>query len=158
MVAPKGFEPSTSALRGRRPKPLDDGATCDALLHSIRLPIKRQVAGVAGVEPTHMAPETTVLPLDDTPTCSLSSQSVLQTRESILPIQKRSVKEKFRICERFLTARNKRGKSPDKAAALPARTLLQATRKHRCQSARSKDPANSDSSNRRRQARTSFPE
>ena len=54
MVAPTGFEPATSALRGRRPKPLDDGAT--------------YVAGVAGVEPTHMAPETTVLPLDDTPT------------------------------------------------------------------------------------------
>ncbi len=26
MVAPTGFEPATSALRGRRPKPLDDGA------------------------------------------------------------------------------------------------------------------------------------
>ncbi len=27
MVAPTGFEPATPALRGRRPKPLDDGAT-----------------------------------------------------------------------------------------------------------------------------------
>ena len=27
LVAPTGFEPATSALRGRRPKPLDDGAT-----------------------------------------------------------------------------------------------------------------------------------
>ena len=26
LVAPTGFEPATSALRGRRPKPLDDGA------------------------------------------------------------------------------------------------------------------------------------
>ncbi len=68
MVAPTGFEPATSALRGRRPKPLDDGAISIALVHSNRPPEKRQVAGVAGVEPTHMAPETTVLPLDDTPT------------------------------------------------------------------------------------------
>ena len=31
LVAPTGFEPATSALRGRRPKPLDDGATnCNA--------------------------------------------------------------------------------------------------------------------------------
>ena len=26
LVAPTGFEPAISALRGRRPKPLDDGA------------------------------------------------------------------------------------------------------------------------------------
>ena len=26
LVAPTGFEPATFALRGRRPKPLDDGA------------------------------------------------------------------------------------------------------------------------------------
>ncbi len=32
MVAPTGFEPATSALRGRRPKPLDDGATISAAL------------------------------------------------------------------------------------------------------------------------------
>ncbi len=33
MVAPTGFEPATSALRGRRPKPLDDGATISAALN-----------------------------------------------------------------------------------------------------------------------------
>ena len=33
LVAPTGFEPATSALRGRRPKPLDDGATLCKALH-----------------------------------------------------------------------------------------------------------------------------
>ena len=55
MVAPTGFEPATSALRGRRPKPLDDGAR-QALL-----------AGVEGVEPSHTEPESAVLTLDYTP-------------------------------------------------------------------------------------------
>ena len=57
LVAPTGFEPATSALRGRRPKPLDDGATY----------VRRcvEMAGVGGVEPPHTAPETAVLPLDD---------------------------------------------------------------------------------------------
>ena len=60
LVAPTGFEPATSALRGRRPKPLDDGSTkCHA---------RKKMAGVEGVEPSHTAPETAVLPLDDTPT------------------------------------------------------------------------------------------
>ena len=62
LVAPKGFEPSTSALRGRRPKPLDDGATWCAVQYTVKM------AGVEGVEPSHTAPETAVLPLDDTPT------------------------------------------------------------------------------------------
>ena len=55
MVAPTGFEPATSDLRGRRPKPLDDGA------------IKALMAGVEGVEPSHTEPESAVLPLDYTP-------------------------------------------------------------------------------------------
>ena len=62
LVAPTGFEPATSALRGRRPKPLDDGAT-----YVMRC---RKMAGVGGVEPPHTAPETAVLPLDDTPSIS----------------------------------------------------------------------------------------
>ena len=62
LVAPTGFEPATSALRGRRPKPLDDGATY------VRRCI--EMAGVGGVEPPHTAPETAVLPLDDTPSTS----------------------------------------------------------------------------------------
>ena len=56
LVAPTGFEPAISALRGRRPKPLDDGA---------------MLAGVEGVEPSHTVPETAVLPLDDTPMCAV---------------------------------------------------------------------------------------
>ena len=59
LVAPTGFEPATSALRGRRPKPLDDGATYFAHLE--------KMAGVEGVEPSHAEPESGVLPLDDTP-------------------------------------------------------------------------------------------
>ncbi len=55
LVASTGFEPAISALRGRRPKPLDDEA------------ISCLVAGVEGVEPSHTVPETAVLPLDDTP-------------------------------------------------------------------------------------------
>ena len=34
LVAPTGFEPATSALRGRRPKPLDDGAIYAEQNHS----------------------------------------------------------------------------------------------------------------------------
>ena len=33
LVAPTGFEPATFALRGRRPKPLDDGAIKKAAKH-----------------------------------------------------------------------------------------------------------------------------
>ena len=62
LVAPTGFEPATSALRGRRPKPLDDGAISA---------FGEKMAGVEGVEPSHTAPETAVLPLDDTPTTHL---------------------------------------------------------------------------------------
>ena len=61
MVARTGFEPATSALRGRRPEPLDDRAT--------------QMAGVEGIEPSHTAPETAVLPLDDTPTSCTCAQA-----------------------------------------------------------------------------------
>ena len=61
LVAPTGFEPAISALRGRRPKPLDDGATWCAVQYTVKM------AGVEGVEPSHTVPETAVLPLDDTP-------------------------------------------------------------------------------------------
>ena len=57
MVAWRGFEPPIFALRGRCPKPLDDQAICGCA----------EMAGVEGVEPSHTAPETAVLPLDDTP-------------------------------------------------------------------------------------------
>ena len=73
MVAPKGFEPSTSALRGRRPKPLDDGAISTALEHSIRKAQKSQVAGPGRVELPHTEPESAVLPLDDGPVTGFCS-------------------------------------------------------------------------------------
>ena len=66
MVAPTRFELAISALRGRRPKPLDDGA---------------KVAGVEGVEPSHTEPESAVLPLDDTPMCLARLLASLAWRE-----------------------------------------------------------------------------
>ena len=62
LVAPTGFEPATFALRGRRPKPLDDGAIKKAAKH---------VAWVSLVAPTGFEPATFALrgrrpkPLDD---------------------------------------------------------------------------------------------
>ena len=89
LVLPIGFEPTISALRGRRPKPLDDGSICERLrraLNQLVLPIGFEptisalrgrrpkplddgsvMAGVEGVEPSHTVPETAVLPLYYTP-------------------------------------------------------------------------------------------
>ena len=53
LVARTRFELVISALRGRRPKPLDERAI---------------MAGMEGVEPPLTEPESAVLPLDDTPT------------------------------------------------------------------------------------------
>lgn len=50
MVAHTGFEPVISALRGRRPKPLDECA--------------KELAGDPGFEPGLTGPEPAVLPLD----------------------------------------------------------------------------------------------
>ena len=71
MVAWRGFEPPIFALRGRCPKPLDDQAICFAL---------NEMAGVEGVEPSHTAPETAVLPLDDTPV-----RITFQAQDRIIP-------------------------------------------------------------------------
>ena len=54
MAACTGFEPVISALRGRRPKPLDEQAI-------------GVLAGLEGVEPSLTEPESAVLPLDDSP-------------------------------------------------------------------------------------------
>ncbi len=82
LVAPTGFEPATSALRGRRPKPLDDGATVRSQVYTKGTLAKpRSLAGVEGVEPSHTAPETAVLPLDDTPTHSLRLSTAAFKRE-----------------------------------------------------------------------------
>ena len=71
VVAWRGFEPPIFALRGRCPKPLDDQAMYVRCL---------RMAGVEGVEPSHTAPETAVLPLDDTPV-----RIAFQARIGILP-------------------------------------------------------------------------
>ena len=56
MVARTRFELVISAVRGRRPEPLDERAVC-----------KMQRAGMEGVEPPLTEPESAVLPLDDIP-------------------------------------------------------------------------------------------
>ena len=83
LVVPTGFEPATSALRGRRPEPLDDGTMWRIVVvyrewqgssrtyfvkpRNTRTARCKKLAGVEGVEPSHTVPETAVLPLDDTP-------------------------------------------------------------------------------------------
>ena len=59
LVARTGFEPVISALRGRRPEPLDERAKSDKTKHTM--------AGMEGVEPPLTEPESAVLPLDDIP-------------------------------------------------------------------------------------------
>ena len=60
MVARTRFELVISALRGRRPKPLDERAV---------------MAGMEGVEPPLTEPESAVLPLDDIPVAVLAAST-----------------------------------------------------------------------------------
>ena len=55
LVARTGFEPVISALRGRRPKPLDERA------------VVRRMAGTERIELPLTEPESVVLPLDEVP-------------------------------------------------------------------------------------------
>ena len=59
LVARTGFEPVISALRGRRPEPLDERAKSEKQA--------AHMAGMEGVEPPLTEPESAVLPLDDIP-------------------------------------------------------------------------------------------
>ncbi len=77
LAARTRFELATSALRGRRPKPLDDGPFI--------------LAGMEGVEPPLTEPESAVLPLDDTP---VTSAEPCAARDCILRNQSRPVKRK----------------------------------------------------------------
>ena len=67
MVARTRFELVISALRGRRPKPLDERAI---------------MAGMEGVEPPLTEPESAVLPLDDIPVAC--KQSCNRVRQNII--------------------------------------------------------------------------
>ena len=73
LVARTRFELVISALRGRRPKPLDERAIYQV----------HHLAGVEGVEPSLTEPESAVLPLDDTPVLSQVSNPRV-TRVGIL--------------------------------------------------------------------------
>ena len=109
MVAWRGFEPPIFALRGRCPKPLDDQAVYRAL----------KMAGVEGVEPSHTAPETAVLPLDDTPV-----RIAFQARVSILQGTIRPVNGFFRIfCPPW-----KRRHTASNVAHAPVRSRREAVR------------------------------
>ena len=56
LVAPTGFEPATSALRGRRPKPLDDGATWRFMKPGgVRPPDPDSLVAPTGFEPATSA-------------------------------------------------------------------------------------------------------
>src|SRR5436305_166756 len=46
MVAPAGFEPAISALKGRRPGPLDDGATHRSISINLSRPLLPRFAGI----------------------------------------------------------------------------------------------------------------
>ena len=74
LVARTRFELVISALRGRRPEPLDERAICNG-----------RMAGMEGVEPPLTEPESAVLPLDDIPMmhplrgrCRFAQESILR--------------------------------------------------------------------------------
>ena len=60
------------------------------------------MAGVEGVEPSHTAPETAVLPLDDTPTTFLCTRQIhAQAQVDILEKDPTSVKRFFSFPGKF---------------------------------------------------------
>lgn len=75
FCSPDGIRTRATALRGRRPRPLDDGARNFVLLwklskHSFQkfgVKIGRTSAGVPGLEPRMAVPETAVLPITPYP-------------------------------------------------------------------------------------------
>ena len=82
MVARTGFEPVISALRGRRPEPLDERAKSDKTQHTM--------AGMEGVEPPLTEPESAVLPLDDIPIgCCLRPSARENIIREVSPRRKR---------------------------------------------------------------------
>ena len=71
MVAPTRFEPATSRLERAASKLTRRRSHISACVStSLLLTLSSKLAGVEGVEPSHTAPETAVLPLDDTPSPS----------------------------------------------------------------------------------------
>ena len=91
LVARTRFELVISALRGRRPKPLDERAICNG-----------RMAGMEGVEPPLTEPESAVLPLDDIPLMHpLRSCVAAFAQESILGDDDRRRKYFFeKVCGR----------------------------------------------------------
>src|SRR3954451_22803437 len=66
QCSPDGIRTRATALRGRRPRPLDDGAaeTSSAILQQA---IAGSFAGVPGLEPRLTEPESVVLPITPYP-------------------------------------------------------------------------------------------
>ncbi len=88
LCSPDGIRTRATALRGRRPRPLDDGArtrflnvvfqSCSWMLSKLSLSesghkIDRISAGVPGLEPRMAVPETAVLPITPYPKVLLTS-------------------------------------------------------------------------------------
>jgi hypothetical protein len=72
LCSPEGIRTLATALRGRRPRPLDDGTrTSELLLNLCRssapLPRGRRSAGVPGLEPRLAEPESAGLPITPYP-------------------------------------------------------------------------------------------
>ena len=70
-VAHTGFEPVISALRGQRPRPLDECAM-------------RKLAGDPGFEPGQADSESAVLPLDESPAASKEAKAII-SEKSVMP-------------------------------------------------------------------------
>ena len=108
LVARTRFELVISALRGRRPKPLDERAICNG-----------RMAGMEGVEPPLTEPESAVLPLDDIPLMHpLRSCVAAFAQESILGDVDRRRKYFFeKVCGRgeIMQTAGQRG---DRSAAI----------------------------------------
>ena len=67
MSSPDRIRTGATALRGRRPGPLDDGAPETSVLHRGKLATRESSAGVPGLEPRLTEPESVGLPITPYP-------------------------------------------------------------------------------------------
>ena len=100
LVARTRFELVISALRGRRPEPLDERAICS----------DSTLAGMEGVEPPLTEPESAVLPLDDIPMGACPSHSRLRVRAGknntgAAAIAQAPISKFFRKCRTYGSSR-----------------------------------------------------
>ena len=109
LVARTRFELVISALRGRRPEPLDERAICTM-----------QMAGMEGVEPPLTEPESAVLPLDDIPKMHRCAPTRPSRKKEIYGIFQKCARhflKNFRSAPAHLSA-SRRGESCNKKTSL----------------------------------------